>query len=124
MSAAHDDRQVNDASSPLAIAHQHLPGSEDFLLFPPSLQTYGYRIVDKLFAHRVIRRGANPRPLQRGRETAPHYLVDGREHDVASIMDRNLIAGLLVIRHGNVVLERYGLGLQEHDRWSTMSTVK
>ena len=27
--------------------------------------------------------------------------------------------------HGeNRVLERYGLGLQEHDRWSTMSTVK
>jgi len=39
-------------------------------------------------------------------------------------MDRNTIVGLLVIRHGKVVLERYGLGLQEHDRWSTMSTVK
>ena len=25
---------------------------------------------------------------------------------------------------GKVVLERYALGLQEHDRWSTMSTVK
>jgi CubicO group peptidase (beta-lactamase class C family) len=39
-------------------------------------------------------------------------------------MDRNLITGLLVIRHGKVVLERYGLGLGERDRWSTMSTVK
>jgi len=39
-------------------------------------------------------------------------------------MDRNVITGLLVIHRGRIVLERYGLGLLEHDRWSTMSTVK
>ncbi len=39
-------------------------------------------------------------------------------------MDRNRIVGVLVIRDGKIVLERYGLGLGEHDRWSTMSTVK
>jgi CubicO group peptidase (beta-lactamase class C family) len=77
-----------------------------------------------LFAHRVIRRGPAVRELPRGDEIAPRYVVDGREHDVASFMDRNVISGLLVIRHGKVVLERYGLGLGEHDRWSTMSTVK
>ncbi len=64
------------------------------------------------------------RELPRGEEIAPRYLADGREHDVASFMDRNVISGLLVIRRGKVVLERYGLGLGEHDRWSTMSTVK
>jgi len=101
-----------------------LPQGEDFLLFPPSIQPYAYRIVDSLFAHRVIRRGPNPRELPRGVEIDPRYEAEGKEHDVASFMDRNLIAGLLVIRHGKIVLERYGLGLQEHDRWSTMSTVK
>ena len=34
------------------------------------------------------------------------------------------MVGILVIHRGRIVLERYGLGLQEHDRWSTMSTVK
>ena len=91
---------------------------------PPAIQPYAYRIVDQLFAHRVIRRGPNVRELPRGEEIAPLYLADGREHDVGSFMDRNVISGLLVIRHGRIVLERYGLGLQEHDRWSTMSTVK
>jgi len=103
---------------------RHLPRGEDFLLLPPAIQPYAYRIVDRLFAHRVIRRGPAPRELPRGPEIDPRYMVDGREHDVASFMDRNFIAGILVIRHGKVVLERYGLGLQEHDRWSTMSTVK
>ncbi|MBS0547292.1 MAG: serine hydrolase [Proteobacteria bacterium] len=108
----------------LSVPRQHLPRGEDFLLFPPALQPYGYRIVDKLFAHRVIARGPAARELPRGPEIDPRYTVDGVEHDVASFMDRNVITGLLVIRHGKVVLERYGLGLGEHDRWSTMSTVK
>ncbi|MEK7688323.1 MAG: serine hydrolase domain-containing protein, partial [Pseudomonadota bacterium] len=72
----------------------------------------------------MIRCGPDRRELPRGEEITPRYVADGREHDVASFMDRNVISGLLVIRHGKVVLERYGLGLQEHDRWSTMSTVK
>ncbi|MSP76763.1 MAG: class C beta-lactamase-related serine hydrolase [Rhodospirillaceae bacterium] len=107
-----------------AAPRRHLPRGEDFLLLPPSIQPYAYRIVDQLFAHRVIRCGPAPRELPRGEEIAPRYVVASREHDVASFMDRNLISGLLVIRHGKVVLERYGLGLGEHDRWSTMSTVK
>ncbi len=112
------------ATTGLSAPLHHLPRGEDFLLFPPAIQPYGYRIVDRLFAHRVIKHGPAVRELPRGPEIAPRYRVDGREHDVASFMDRNVIAGLLVIRHGKVVLERYGLGLLEHDRWSTMSTVK
>ncbi len=108
----------------ISAPRQHLPRGEDFLLYPPSIQPYAYRIVDRLFAHRVIRRGPDARELPRGDEIAPRYLIDGAEHDVASFMDRNAIVGLLAIRHGKVVLERYGLGLQENDRWSTMSTVK
>lgn len=108
----------------ISAPRQHLPRGEDFLLLPPSIQPYAYRIVDRLFAHRVVRRGPAPQVLPRGPEITPRYLADGAEHDVASFMDRNAIAGLLVIRRGTVVLERYGLGLQERDRWSTMSTVK
>ncbi len=122
-----DVRNVIPPSSPLSTRsapREHVPRAEDFLLFPPSIQPYAYRIVDRLFAHRVIPRRPNPRELPRGAEIAPRYVADGREHDVASFMDRNVIAGLLVIRHGHVVLERYGLGLREHDRWSTLSTVK
>lgn len=108
----------------ISAPRQHLPRGEDFLLLPPSIQPYAYRIVDKLFAHRVVRCGPTPKMLPRGPEIAPRYVADGVEHDVASFMDRNAIVGLLVIRRGAVVLERYGLGLQGHDRWSTMSTVK
>ena len=89
---------------------------EDFLLYPPTIQPWGYRIVDRLFAHRVIPRGT-PRPWPRGAEIAAALEVDG-------FMERNFLAGLLVIKDGAIRLERYGLGLGEADRWTTMSTVK
>lgn len=117
----HDAAAVDAA---LSVPREHLPRGEDFLLYPPSLQPWAYRIVDRLFAHRVIRRGPVARDLPRGREIAPRCEVAGRSLDVAALMDRNVLAGLLVIRRGQVVLERYGLGLQPHDRWSTMSMVK
>ena len=79
-------------------------------------------MVDSLFAHRVIRCGDRPRELPRGEEITPVYRADGCDHDFGSFMDRNRIVGVLVIRDGKIVLERYGLGLGEHDRWSTMST--
>src|SRR6478752_4967564 len=109
---------------PAAIAQPtvHLPRSEDFLLWPPCLQSYGYRIVDQLFATRTVTRGPVTRELARGPEAQVRYVTDGVQRGVPEFMDRNNVAGLLAIRDGRVVLEQYGLGLQPHDRWSTMST--
>jgi CubicO group peptidase (beta-lactamase class C family) len=111
---------VNGVAEPRA----HLPRAEDFLLWPPAIQPWGFRIVDRLFAHRVVPAGATPSIFSRRAEIAPRYIADGAEHDVAAFMDRNFIAGLLVVKDGAIALERYGLGLQEVDRWSTMSTIK
>lgn len=108
---------MNAPDAPPCAPRQHLPRGEEFLFLPPWVQPYAYRIVDRLFAHRVIRRGPKPRPLPYGPELEP-------DCDVGAFMDRNAMAGVLVVHRGHVVLERYGLGLQAHDRWSTMSTVK
>lgn len=117
---------MDQATTDLATAepHEHLPDADDFLLWSPCLQAYGYRIVEKLFATRAIRRGDHATPIPRGRELTLSYQSDGEERTIAQLMDRNAVAGLLVIRDGRIVLERYGLGLQPGDRWSTMSMVK
>jgi hypothetical protein len=116
---------MNDlTSAPLAMPSAHLPRAEDFLLWPPCLQSYGYRIVDQLFATRKIERGAAVQELRRGPEINVRYVSEGVGRGVDDFMDRNNVAGLLVIRDRHIVLERYGLGLQPQDRWSTMSTVK
>ncbi len=102
----------------------HLPDGGDFLLLPPTQQAHAYRSVDRMFATRTIRRGPTVHDLPRGPEIAPRYTVGGVEHGVSDFMRRGNVAGLLVIRHGAIVLERYALGLAETARWSTMSMVK
>ena len=93
-------------------------------MWPPCLQSYGYRIVDRLFATRTIPRSERPLAIPRGRELRPTYTINGEFRTIEQLMDRNAVAGLLIIQDGNIVLERYGLGLNPGDRWSTMSTVK
>jgi CubicO group peptidase (beta-lactamase class C family) len=116
------DVVTTDTPVALSAARHHLPRAEEFLYLPPWVQPYAYRIVDKLFAHRTIPCGQQPRSLPRGPELS--LVADGLEFDVGAFMNRNAIVGILAIHRGRVVLERYALGLQEHDRWSTMSTVK
>lgn len=106
-----------------AMPRDHLPVADDFLLWPPTIQPWGYRIVDRLFAHRVVPHGP-PRVWSRGAEIAPVVRTAEGEYDVDAVMERNFLSGVLVITDGAIRLERYGLGLREGDRWSTMSTIK
>ena len=102
---------ANDADSrPQA----HLPRAENFLLWPPGLQAWGYRIVDQLFASRTIARGPSPRVLPRGPEIAPVYRADGAPAGVAEFLDRNTVAGLLVMREGRVCVSQTHLTLPKN----------
>ena len=103
---------------------RHFPAGEEFLLLPPTAQAHAYRNVDRMFATRAIRRGAKVFELKRAAEVSPRYRIDGTSHCVESYMDRMCVAGLLVIKDEQIVLERYSLGLEENSRWSTMSTIK
>ncbi|SDI72195.1 MULTISPECIES: serine hydrolase domain-containing protein [Bradyrhizobium] len=102
----------------------HVPAGEDFLLLSPTAQAYAYRNVDRMFATRPIRRGKTVLPLQRGREISPQYQTDQGAHGVDAYIDRANVAGLLVIKNEQIVLERYSLGLEENLRWSSMSMIK
>lgn len=116
---------TTDQSTPTgaALPRQHLPDGEEFLMWPPCLQSHGYRIVDQLFATRTIQRG-RARAIPRGNEVQIEVPVGDRHLSLGQFMDANNAAGLLVIRGDEVVLEYYGLGLKMEERWSTMSTVK
>ena len=108
----------------IASPRRHLPAGEDFLLLPPTAQAYAYRNVDRMFATRPIRRGGEVFQLRRGEEISPRYRVGAEELGVDAYIDRAGVAGLLVIKGEQIVLERYALGLEEDTRWSSMSTIK
>jgi CubicO group peptidase (beta-lactamase class C family) len=75
---------------------------------------------------RVIRRGDAVRPLP------PHarslkdltFEVGDRRLDIGSFMTRWRTAGLWVLKHGEIALERYGMGNGPESRWTGFSTAK
>ena len=102
-------------------------GSPDNVLFwEPEQQVAGYRNSDKLFLTRPIETGESVHPL-------PYDLVDLGEVEVrlneASMtvdeyFTRQSAAGLLVIKDGKILYERYGLGNDEDSRWISYSVAK
>lgn len=96
-----------------------LPKPDDFLVLPPAQQAHAYRHVDKLFANRGIK-ASNPKPMPRANQPVP----SDHEIEVTQLVRDNNAAGVLVVKNNHIVVESYGLGLAEHDRWTTMSTVK
>lgn len=111
-------------SGRIAAPRPHDPPASAFLYWPPQFQAHGYRIVDRLFNSRSVPAGGDGTPMPYGPEPEIAYRSANSVRTVDDFMDHNVVAGLLVLKSGKIVLERYGLGLTPADRWSTMSTVK
>jgi len=112
------------APVPTAQPRQILPAGEDFLLLAPAQQPIAYANVGSIFATRTIARGPQLRTLRRGAEIAPRYTIGDRSRSVNDFISRTQVAGLVVLQHGVIHLERYALGLTPATHWSTMSMVK
>jgi CubicO group peptidase (beta-lactamase class C family) len=92
----------------------------------PENQAPTFRNQDRLWPVRAIRRGAGVRSLP------PHarslqgltFESDGARLSVSDFMARRRTAGLLVLKRGEIALERYGLGNGPESRWTSFSTAK
>jgi CubicO group peptidase (beta-lactamase class C family) len=92
----------------------------------PENQAATLRNQDLVWSVRPIRRGEAVRPLP------PHarsladltYELGGLRLGVDEFMTRHRTAGLLVLKHGEIALERYGLGNGAQSRWTSFSTAK
>jgi len=74
---------------------------------------------DRYFPIRTIRRGAQVHPLPHARQP-----LDQDALGVDAFMAEHRVGGLLVLKRGEIRLERYGLGLDERTRWYSYSIGK
>jgi CubicO group peptidase (beta-lactamase class C family) len=89
-------------------------------------QAATFRNQDQVWPVRVIRCGDAVRTLR------PHarsladltYEVGGVRLSPADYMARRRTAGLLILKHGEIALERYGMGNGPESRWTSFSTAK
>jgi CubicO group peptidase (beta-lactamase class C family) len=108
-----------------ASATTKMPDATKFLFWTPAEQALGYKNIEKIFPTRAIKHG--PTVSELPRDTKPFdvsYDYKGAHYDTAAFMKANDSSGLIVIRHGKILLERYGLGRTEHDRWTSFSVGK
>jgi CubicO group peptidase (beta-lactamase class C family) len=111
-----------------AWADDALPPHEalnSILFWTPAQQEVGYRTIENIYPTRVIKAGANAYPLPRASGAFDvSYDFKGAKWTTDTFMKENRLAGLLVIKDGRIVLERYGLGRTAQDRWTSFSVGK
>jgi len=89
-------------------------------------QAATFRNQDRTRPVRAIRAGRQVRPLPPHARTLAGltFKSAGKTRTVDSYMARRRTAGLLVLKRGEVALERYGLGNGPESRWTSFSTAK
>lgn len=103
------------------------PRPEKILFWTPDEQLVGYQNVDKIAATRPVAPSPKPRPLPPGdskRLDGLTYEVDGEKFDVDGFVAHNHVVGLLVLKDGKVLLERYERGNDASTRWISFSVTK
>lgn len=101
------------------------PGGAAILTWTPEQQLVGYRNMERIGPAAVVAHGATVRPLPAGAPMPEPRITVG---DQALSLDEFMVAyrtsGVIVLKDGAIVLERYALGRSATDRWTTFSVAK
>lgn len=99
---------------------------ENVLNWTPAQQLRGYRNMDRIYPTRLIAASSHPYPLpSRPRDLSwVRYTINGQVFDLEAFMARGHVVGVLVIKGGEVVLERYAQGNTPETKWYSFSVAK
>lgn len=113
------------SAAPATAQEQNLSG-ESILFWSHQQQIAGYRNIDEIFATRKIERGALPYPLlpDHGDLSDFRYRYDGKRLTVDDYIRQMHVAGVIAVKDGRVLLERYALGNDEDSPWISFSIAK
>lgn len=92
----------------------------------PDLAVATFRNIDRLFPTRAIAAAATPTPLPLAGQplTQLQFTAEGRAYDLYDFLALNRVAGLLILKDGQIVHESYQHGNTEKTRWMSMSVAK
>jgi CubicO group peptidase (beta-lactamase class C family) len=84
-----------------------------------------FRFFDKVLPSQVVKRGETVFPLpEADRKIDPRMEFDGAELSVDDFMKANHVSGLIAVKNGKIVLERYAFGRKPDQRWVSFSVTK
>ncbi len=96
------------------------------LFWTPQQQVSGFRNMEKLSPARKVAAGDNPYPLPERYKDLGHVqiITDNDRLSVDDYVVQQNVAGLVVVKDGTVVYERYELGNGPGTRWISYSVAK
>jgi len=95
------------------------------LTWTPAQQVERYPAIEKTYQVGTIAKGATVRALPTAAAPInPKIPYNGRTYAIDAFMKDNRISGVLVLKDGEIVLEKYALGRKPEDRWTTFSVAK
>ena len=105
---------------------QYFGEPDNQLFWTPQQQVSGFRNMEKLSPARKVAAGDNPYPLpERYVDLGRVQIITGNERlSVDDYVVRQNVAGLIVVKDGTVVYERYELGNGQGTRWISYSVAK
>ncbi|WP_189401007.1 serine hydrolase domain-containing protein [Arenicella chitinivorans] len=100
-----------------------LPQDKSILFWSTAQRSLAFRIMEKIAPHRVVKRSARVSKLTDG---APLTILsdDGKPFDLDRYMQDQQTAGVIALHKGKIRLERYGLGFDSEQRWTSFSVAK
>jgi CubicO group peptidase (beta-lactamase class C family) len=100
-------------------------GTPSILQWTPQQQAQWYPAIETVYQVRTIARGKQVRPLPKaGKQIAPTFAYGGKTFTVDDYMKAYNVSGVLVLKDGKILLERYGMGRKPEDRWTSFSVAK
>lgn len=92
----------------------------------PDVEVRTFEHSDKLFPVREVKHGSKVRDLTAARTSLGNVYFDanGKRYDLYDYLALNRVAGLLVLKKGQVVLEDYELGTGPQTHWPSYSMAK
>ena len=103
------------------------PGeANSFLFWTPEQQVAGYRNIDKVFPTRTISTGESifALPERMVNLNGVQISFEDKVLTTDEYFSQQNVAGLLVIKNGRIVYERYGLGNSKDSLWVSFSVAK
>jgi CubicO group peptidase (beta-lactamase class C family) len=92
----------------------------------PDVEVATFEHSETLYPSNIVPRGGNVLrlpPMSRGIKNV-HFKSAGKSYDLFDYLSYNRVAGLLVLKNGEIALEDYELGTGPETRWASFSMAK
>ena len=83
-----------------------------------------YPAIEKVYQVATIKKGDKVHELPAGQPIDPKITIRGKTQDFDAFMKQWRISGVIVVKDGKVVMEKYGMGRTPDQRWTSFSVAK